>query len=154
MQNNNMKMFDNIETKTKVYLVMILVALILLCINVPIYIIPCIVMYIAIIAYTAWVYNKRKSEITSYINELTINMDSAAKNTLLNSPFPLIIVETDGNVIWRSAKFNKEFASVGINNYIDEITKEIKMDIDNNNVPSVDKEINIDRFEKIVSSGA
>ena len=144
MQNNNMKMFDNIETKTKVYLVIILVALILLCINVPIYIIPCIVMYIAIIAYTVWVYNKRKSEITSYINELTINMDSAAKNTLLNSPFPLIIVETDGNVIWRSAKFNKEFASVGINNYIDEITKEIKMDIDNNNVPSVDKEINIE----------
>jgi len=144
MQNNNMKMFDNIETKTKVYLVIILVALILLCINVPMYIIPSIIMYIAIIAYTIWVYNKRKSEITSYINELTINMDSAAKNTLLNSPFPLIIVETDGTVIWRSDKFNKVFANVGINNYIDEITKEIKMDIDSNNVPSVDKEIDID----------
>ena len=144
MQNNNMKIFENIETKTKVYLVIVLVALILLCINVTVYIIPCIIMYFAIILYTVWVYNKRKSEISSYINELTINMDSAAKNTLLNSPFPLIIVETDGNVIWRSSKFNKEFANVGINNYIDDITKEIKKDIDNNNIPTVDKEMNID----------
>ncbi len=144
MQNNNMKMFENIETKTKVYLAIIAIALILLCVNVTIYIIPSIVLYFAIILYTVWVYNKRKTEISSYINELTINMDSAAKNTLINSPFPLIILETDGNVIWRSSRFNKEFANVGINNYIDEITKEIKMDIDNNNIPTVDKEIDID----------
>ncbi len=144
MQNNNMKMFENIETKTKVYLATIAIALILLCVNATVYIIPSIILYLAIILYTIGVYNKRKAEIFSYINELTISMDSAAKNTLINSPFPLIIVETDGNVIWRSSKFNKEFANIGINNYIDEITKEIKMDIDNNNIPTVDKEIDID----------
>ncbi len=144
MQNNNMKMFENIEAKTKVYLAIIAIALILLCINASTYIIPSIVLYALIIGYTFWTYNKRKNEISSYINELTISMDSAAKNTLINSPFPLIILETDGNVIWRSSKFNKEFANVGINNYIDDITKEIKIDIDNNNIPTVDKEINID----------
>lgn len=144
MQKNNMKMFENIDIKTKVYLATIAISLILLCINVTIYIIPSIVIYFAIILYTVFVYNKRKSEISSYINELTISMDSAAKNTLINSPFPLIILETDGNVIWRSSKFNKEFANIGINNYIEEITKEIKMDIDNNNTPTVDKEIDID----------
>ncbi len=144
MQNNNMQMFKNIEAKTKVYLAVIAIALILLCINATSYIIPSIILYVAIVVYTIWVYNKRESEISSYINELTISMDSAAKNTLINSPFPLIILETDGNVIWRSSKFNKEFANVGINNYIDEITKEIKIDIDNNNKPTVDKEIDID----------
>ncbi len=144
MQKNNMKMFENMDTKTKVYLAIIAIALILLCINVTTYIIPSIILYFAIILYTVVVYNKRKSEISSYINELTISMDSAAKNTLINSPFPLIILETDGNVIWRSSKFNREFANVGINNYIDEITKEIKMDIDNNNIPTVDKEVDID----------
>lgn len=144
MSNNNMKIFENMETKTKVYLVIIAIILILLCINVAAYIIPSIILYLSIIAYTAWVYNKRKSEISSYINELTISMDSAAKNTLINSPFPLIILETDGNIIWRSSKFNKEFANVGINNYIDDITKEIKMDIDKNNTPEVNKEIKID----------
>ncbi|MBQ2916942.1 MAG: DHH family phosphoesterase [Clostridia bacterium] len=144
MQNNNMKMFENIESKTKVYLVIIAIALILLCINVTTYIVPSIIIYALIVGYTIWAYNKRKNEISSYINELTINMDSAAKNTLINSPFPLIILETDGEVIWRSSKFNKEFANVGINNYIEEITKEIKIDIDNNNIPTVDKEIDID----------
>ena len=144
MSNNSMKMFENIESKTKIYLVVIAVALIILCINVPTYIIPSIIIYALIILYTIWVYNKRKGEISSYINELTISMDSAAKNTLINSPFPLIILETDGNVIWRSSKFNKEFANVGINKYIDDITKEIKIDIDNNNTPTVDKEVRID----------
>ena len=144
MQNNNMKVFKNIETKAKVYLAVIAIALILLCVNVSKYIIPSILVYAAIIVYTFWTYNKRQNEISSYIKELTINVDSAAKNTLINSPFPLIILETDGEVIWRSSKFNKEFANVGINNYIEEITKEIKIDIDNNNVPTVDKEIDID----------
>ena len=144
MSNNSMKMFENIESKTKIYLVVIAVALIILCINVPTYIIPSIIIYALIILYTIWVYNKRKGEISSYINELTISMDSAAKNTLINSPFPLIILETDGNVIWRSSKFNKEFANVGINKYIDDITKELKIDIDNNNTPTVDKEVRID----------
>ena len=141
---NNKKMLENIESKTKIYLFIIALILILLCTYEPIYIIPSIVLYIGIIAYTIWIYNKRKGEVSNYINELTISMDSAAKNTLINSPFPLIILETDGNVIWRSSKFNKEFANVGINKYIDDITKEIKGDIDNNNTPSVDKKVQID----------
>lgn len=144
MSNNNMKMLENIESKTKIYLAIIAIVLIVLCINVPTYIIPSVIIYALIILYTIWVYNKRKGEISSYINDLTISMDSAAKNTLINSPFPLIILETDGNVIWRSSKFNKEFANVGINKYIDDITKEIRIDIDNNNIPTVDKEILID----------
>ena len=144
MTNNSKKMLENIESKTKVYLFIIAAILILLCVYKPIFIVPSIVLYVLIIAYTIWVYNKRKGEVASYINELTISMDSAAKNTLINSPFPLIILETDGTVIWRSSKFNKEFANVGINKYIDDITKEIKTDIDNNNVPTVDKIINIE----------
>ena len=144
MSNSNKNIFENVEIKTKIYLFIIAVILILLCIYKPVYIIPAILLYIAIIAYTIWIYNKRKGEVSNYINELTISMDSAAKNTLINSPFPLIILETDGNVIWRSSKFNKEFANVGINKYIDDITKEIKTDIDNNNTPSVDKKVNID----------
>ena len=142
MQKNNI--FKNVEAKAFVYLTTIAIALIILCINASTYIIPSILLFAVIVVYTLWAYNKKKNEITSYMNELTINMDSAAKNTLINSPFPLIILETDGDVIWRSSKFSKEFANVGINSYIEDITKEIKMDIDNNNIPTVDKEIDID----------
>lgn len=144
MSNNNMKMFENIESKTKIYLLIIAIILILLCMNIPTYIIPSIILYLGIVVYTVWIYNKRKGEVSNYINELTISMDSAAKNTLINSPFPLIILETDGNITWRSSKFNKEFANIGINKYIDDITKEIKTDIDNNNIPTVDKEVKIE----------
>ena len=141
---NNKRMLENIESKTKIYLFIIALILILLCVYKQEFIVPSIILYIAIIAYTIWVYNKRKGEVSNYINELTITMDSAAKNTLINSPFPLIILETDGNVIWRSSKFNKEFVNVGINKYIDEITKEIRTDIDNNSIPTVDKKVEID----------
>jgi len=144
MTNKNIKLFEGIESKTKIYLVIIAIILIVLCAYKPIFIIPAIAVYILIIAYTIWVYNKRKGEISSYVEELTISMDSAAKNTLINSPFPIIILETDGNVIWRSSKFNKEFDNVGINTYIDDIAKEIKMDIERENNPKIDKNIRID----------
>ena len=144
MSNKNRKLFESIESKTKIYLVIIAIILIILCVYKTAFIIPAIIVYSLIIAYTIWVNNKRKGEISTYVEELTISMDSAAKNTLINSPFPIIILETDGNVIWRSSKFNKEFANVGINTYIDDIAKEIKMDIERENNPKINKNIRID----------
>ena len=143
MSNYNIKTLEKVESKTKIYLVIIAILLIVLCINNINFIIPSIILYIGIILYTIWVYNKRKGELSSYINELTFSVDSAAKNTLINSPFPLIIMETNGNVIWRSSTFNKEFANVGINAYIDDLAKEIKLEIQNNNF-ELDKRVNID----------
>ena len=143
MSNYNIKALEKVESKTKIYLVIIAILLIILCISNVKFIIPSIILYVVIIAYTIWVYNKRKGELSSYINELTFSVDSAAKNTLINSPFPLIILETTGNVLWRSSKFNKEFANVGINAYIDDLAKEIKAEIQNNNF-KVDKKVNID----------
>ena len=142
MSNYNIKALEKIESKTKIYLVIIAILLIMLCIHDIVFILPSIILYVLIIAYTIWVYNKRKGELSSYIYELTFSVDSAAKNTLINSPFPLIILETTGNVIWRSATFNKEFANVGINAYIDELAKEINLEIQNNN-NKIDREVEI-----------
>ena len=143
MSNYNIKALEKVASKTKIYLVIIAILLILLCINNIKFILPSLVLYALIIIYTIWVYNKRKGELSSYINELTYSVDSAAKNTLINSPFPLIILETTGNVIWRSSSFNKEFANVGINAYIDELAVQIKSEIQNG-ILKVDKKINID----------
>lgn len=142
MSNNNIKALEKVESKTKIYLIIIAILLIVLCITNIIYIVPAIILYIGITAYTIWVYNKRKGELSSYINDLTFSVDSAAKNTLINSPFPLIILETNGNVIWRSSSFNKEFANIGINAYIDDLAKEIKQEIQNKTL-KIDKKINI-----------
>jgi c-di-AMP phosphodiesterase-like protein len=143
MQNNKLKVFESIDTKTKVYLTIIAILTLILFMHHRVYIISGVILYILIILYTVWTYNKRKGEISTYIEELTISVDSAAKNTLINSPFPIIVLETDGNVIFRCTKFNKEFANVGINTYIDDIAKEIKLEVENKKEPKINKKINI-----------
>lgn len=139
MTNNNLKILEKLESKTKIYLVIIAILLIILCVNNTAYIIPAIIIYACILTYTIWVSQKRKGEVSSYLDELTLNVDTAAKDTLINSPFPLIILESNGNVVWRSSKFNKEFANVGINSYIDDIAKEIKADAENSSLDRIIK---------------
>jgi len=153
MTNNNLKILEKLESKTKIYLIIIAILLVVLCINNTAYIIPSVIIYAGILTYTIWVSQKRKGEVSSYLNELTLNVDTAAKDTLINSPFPLIILETNGNVVWRSSKFNKEFANVGINSYIEDIAKEIKIDIENNDSSSLDRIIKIeDRTYNIIGN--
>ena len=92
-------------------------------------IIPSIIIYALVLGYTYFANNKRKSEISEQLQDLTLTVDSAAKSSLINAPFPLIIIETDGNVVWRSSKFITEFANIDINNYISDIIIEIKSEV-------------------------
>ena len=59
-----------------------------------------------------------------------MTMDGTAKKSLINSPFPLIIMETTGSIIWKSSKFVYEFANIDINNYLVDLLEEIKEDIE------------------------
>lgn len=129
---NNKKMFDTLVSRTKVYLVIILILLVILCINNPIFVIPSIIIYAIIIAYTYFANSKRKNEISEKLQDLTLTVDTAAKSTLINSPLPLIILETDGNIIWRSSKFVTEFANIDINNYISDLIIEIRKEVEEN----------------------
>ena len=129
MQNSNRKVFDTLVSKTKIYLSIILILLIIISIQNKYLIIPSILIYIGVFTYSYYTNNKRKSEISETLQDLTLTFDSAAKTSLINSPFPLIILETNGSIIWRSSKFNSEFANIDINTYIDELTIEIQDEI-------------------------
>ena len=129
MQNNNRKMLENLVSRTKIYLAMILILLIILSVQNIKYIIPSVIVYTAIVGYTYYANRKRKSEISETLQDLTLTVDSAAKTSLINSPFPLIIFETDGNVIWRSSRYISEFADIDMNSYINELSSEIKKEI-------------------------
>ena len=131
MQNNNRKVFESIISRTKIYLAIILVLLVVICFERPEFIIPSILLFIAIVIYTYYANNKRKSEISETLQDLTLTVDSAAKTSLINSPFPLIILETDGSVIWRSSKFISEFANIDINTYINDLSIDIIDEIKN-----------------------
>ena len=131
MQNKNRKVFDNLVSRTKIYLVIILILLIAISIQNTKMIIPSIIIYVLVLWYTYFANNKRKNEISEKLQDLMLSVDTAAKSTLINSPFPLIVLETDGNIIWRSTKFVSEFENVDMNPYIDDLITEIKKDIDN-----------------------
>lgn len=130
MQNNNRKVFETFISRTKIYLAIILVLLIIMCVENNKLIIPSIIVYLAIVGYTYYANRKRKSEISETLQDLTLTVDSAAKTSLINSPFPLIIMETDGNIIWKSSKFNSEFMDVDINSYMNDLSMELRSDIE------------------------
>ncbi len=129
MQNSNRKLFDSLVSRTKIYLVIIFVLLVVICIYNPKFIIPAILIFALILGYTYFANNKRKSEISQHLQDLTLNVNQAAKNSLIYSPIPLIIVETDGNIVWRSTKFVSEFANIDINNYLTELLENINLEI-------------------------
>ena len=128
MLKNKMNL-DKLVSRTKVYLVIIAIILIILSVIEHRAIMPAILVYILIVIYTIWSNNKRQSEISEHINELTLNVDKAAQSTIINSPFPLVVIETNGNIIWKSSNFIKEFANVDIGVTLNDIIKELKLNI-------------------------
>lgn len=127
---NNNRFLEKITSRTKIYLAIIAFLLIIICINKPVFIVPGIILFILIIIYSYWTNSKRNAELSRQIQNLTMTMDETAKKSLINSPFPLIIIETTGNIIWKSSKFVYEFANIDINNYLIDILEEIKEDIE------------------------
>ena len=126
MQNNNRKMFETLVSRTKIYLAIILVLVIIVGIENSKLIIPAIILFLIVMGYTYYANKKRKSEISETLQDLTLTVDTAAKTSLINSPFPLIILETDGNVIWISTKFATEFVNVDINTYLTDFINGLK----------------------------
>ena len=126
MQNTNRKFLDTLVSRTKIYLALIFILLAIICIQNPRLIIVSICVYLLILGYTYYINQKRKSEISETLQDLTLTVDSAAKTSLINSPFPLIIVENDGNIIWKSSKFVSEFANIDINTYVTDINLDIR----------------------------
>ena len=121
---------DKLVSRTKIYLVVIAIILIVLSIIEPRAVIPSIILYILVVIYTIWSNKKRKAEISEHINELTLNVDKAAQSTIINSPFPLIIMKTNGEIVWKSSNFVKEFANVDIGTFLNDIIKELKIKIE------------------------
>ena len=125
---HNKKVFEKIISKTKIYLAIIAILMVVLCMYNIKFIIPSILIYILIIIYAYWTNNKGKEELSEHIKNLTFSLDKVAKIALVNLPFPLVIAETNGNLIFRNTRFNEEFANIDINNYLKEILKEVSFD--------------------------
>lgn len=146
MSGKNDKIFDGIVSKNIVYIVIIFILGIALSVYDLSWIIPSIVIFTITISYTLWISSKRKTEIENHIQDITSDVSTASRGNLVNTPIPLILMETNGNIIWRSKKFVEEFQNIDIATYLTSIVKEIKLDIEKNN-ESIDivKQFNIDK---------
>ena len=131
MQNKSKKIFEIFISRNKIYLAIIFLLLVVICVENRHMIIPAIFLFLIIAIYSYYTNNKKKSEINETIQDLTLTIDSAAKTSLINSPFPLIIIETNGNVTWKNTKFSEEFKDTDIKSYLKNLIIDIKSDIIN-----------------------
>ena len=102
----NKKIFEKIVSKTKIYLIIIAILMIIICAYNFNFVFPMLLIYALIVVYAYWTNNKGKEELSEHIKNLTFSLDKVAKIALVNSPFPLVIAETNGNLVFRNTKFN------------------------------------------------
>ena len=130
MPKKSQEILDKINLKFNVYLLVIVLLCILICMYDKRFIAPSIVLCILLLGYAIWSNDKRKLEIVNHIQEVTTDMNVANRNNLINSPIPLLLIETDGNIIWKSKSFIHIFKEVDVATSLNPILKEIKLNIE------------------------
>ena len=133
MPNVKNKFIDKLINKNVLYILLIAFLCIVLCVYNLRWVIPSIFIFAMTIAYSIWVTGKKLTEIENHIQDVASDVSTASKGNLINTPIPLILVETNGNIIWRSKKFVEEFQNQDIATSLNLIVKEIKLDIEKNN---------------------
>lgn len=130
---NNGNVFKNITAKNLIYIIVIGILAVILCVYDISWIIPSVIIIALVVAYTLWSNSKGLLELENHIQDITSDISSASKGNLVNTPIPLVLIETDGHIVWRSKKFVEEFQQVAdISNNLNLIVKEIKLDIEKN----------------------
>ncbi len=148
----NGNVFKNITAKNLIYILIIGALAIVLCVYDLSWIVPSIILISLVVAFTIWSNSKGLLELENHIQDITSDVSSASKGNLVNTPIPLVLIETDGDIVWRSKKFVEEFGQVNdISNSLNSIVKEIKLDIEKNeNVKEIVKQFNIgNKFYRI-----
>ncbi len=130
MPKKSKEKLDKISLKFNLYILIIILLCVLLCIYETRFIIPSMLLCILLVCYTVWMSDKRKIEIVNHIEELTTDVNVATRNNLISSPIPLLLIETDGTIIWKSKSFIETFKKVEVITYLNPILKEIKLNIE------------------------
>ena len=129
MQKNSNSKNNGIALRTQVYLIIIAFLEIVICVYNYFLIPVAIIFYGLVIWYAIWSSKKRNSELTQALEDLTSKVGSTAKTTLINSPFPLSIINANGSMVWKSEKFVSTFAEVDMSTILVDIADKIKSNV-------------------------
>ncbi|GAA0178200.1 DHH family phosphoesterase [Clostridium sediminicola] len=70
-----------------------------------------VLFFIVLIVYNFYKFKNRERAFLKFITDFSSKMDIATKNTLINMPFPLIICNNEGGILWYNGKFNNKIES-------------------------------------------
>ena len=115
--------------RNKIYLAIILVLLIMLFILNTDLILPLLSIYIIILGIELFITYKQKDEMYTYLEDITNDLNTVTKTTIVNSPIPLLIAKTDGKILWKSYKYLNEIEDLELENKLINIIREIKEQI-------------------------
>lgn len=104
----NQKLNRLLEPKVKLYLCFLLIfALITFIFSSQVGMVELIIVALLFVIYL-FTRSERRKETAKYIASVTSNIDAASKDTMVNSPFPMVIFQPDtGDVIWSNDRFLK-----------------------------------------------
>ncbi|MFA9397470.1 MAG: DHH family phosphoesterase [Clostridiaceae bacterium] len=87
-------------------------------------------LYAFLIIYNVLNERKKEKDWKKFIEEFSLNLDSATQNTLVNNPFPLSIISEDGSILWYNKKFLKIIERENIlGTNIENISNKLKTEI-------------------------
>ena len=120
---NPNKIFNKLFSNHTIYIVLIFILLaIILFLHKDLFYI-CLIVGLFVSCYAVLVRAIRKNEINKYIEQLAFNVDSVTKDALLNFKMPLVILESDGNIIWKNDNFVTLFANENLEEKLASILK-------------------------------
>ena len=115
--------------RTKIYLAIILIVLIFVVIYNNDLIMPSIALFTILVVVEMYFSRKQQDEIDIYLDDIATNFNAITKSTITNSPFPLLIAETEGKILWKSLKYLDEIDPLEVDGRITNIIREIREEI-------------------------
>jgi cyclic-di-AMP phosphodiesterase len=104
---NNKYKYDYFITSNMVYMVIIAALIIVLFLyNLIVPGIISITFYALLVIYNIRSTREKRVEWKKFIEDFSTQLDSATRNTLVRSPFPLIITEKSGVLLWYNQRFS------------------------------------------------
>lgn len=86
----------------------------------------------------------KRRELIKYIENLTFDIDSATKGTLLNFPLPLVVLESDGVIVWYNSLFRNIFEGADLlERAISHFVENLKLEELAKDTKNISKEVEI-----------
>jgi c-di-AMP phosphodiesterase-like protein len=103
-----------------------------------------LVLYVFFVFYNMKLSKTKRSEWNKFVEDFSSKMNISTRTVLVNSPFPLVIINAEGNILWYNQNFVDELEDKDIlGKNIEQIVEEISVDKIINKDKKVFKELKI-----------